>query len=155
MDEYDETIRAGWVAVLGLVTGGASQAEGGDRHFSSYWSDFLAAAGGGLPLADFEGLGGNTYQTLSSSIEPSIPAGVTFSSNRGTTQDLFVVPAGFDGNPAITTDALFANGFGTPLVVDFSPVVTAVGSDLIAYTCSGATATIAVAVREAGGAIST
>ena len=141
------------VAVLGLVAGAASRAGAAIVTFTDR-ALFLAAAGPGLTSEDFQGLGGNTYQTLNSSIEPSIPAGVTFSSIFGTADDLFVAPAGFAGNPAIVTDSLFASFFGTPLIADFSPLVTAVGSDLIAFDFAGGTATITVSVREPGGATS-
>ena len=106
---------------------------------------FLAAAGGGLAFEDFEGFGGTSYQTLDTTtnqppVSPGdIPPGVVFSSTGGNSNDLYIAPAGF--SPAIITDSLFANYFGTPLIVDFAPGVTAVGSDVISWD-SGATITI-------------
>lgn len=131
-----------------LAAGGAANAQ-----LTTYSSEasFLAAAGGGLSLADFQGLGGNTYQTLSHAITPSVPAGVTFSSTGGSSTDLFVAPANFGGNAAIVTDSLFANFFGTPLLASFAPNVTAVGSDVIPFAFDGATGTITINVHEPGG----
>lgn len=98
-------------------------------------ASFLAAAGGGLAFEDFEGFGGEVLQTLDTNtnqgpISPGdIPPGVVFSSTGGNADDLFIAPAGF--LPSVITDSLFANYFGTPLIVDFAPWVTAVGSDVI------------------------
>lgn len=108
-------------------------------------ASFLNAAGPGLALADFEGLGNNTYFSLSNANEPTVPSGVVFSSTGGQATQLFVAPAGFAGQPDIATDSLFANFFGTPLIADFSPGVTAIGSDLISYVSS---ALIVVTVRD-------
>jgi hypothetical protein len=108
-------------------------------------ASFLAAAGGGLAFEDFEGFGGVTLQTLDTTtsqgpISPGdIPPGVVFSSTNGYSDDLYIAPAGF--SPAIITDSLFANYFGTPLIVDFAPGITAVGSDVISWSY-GATITI-------------
>src|SRR5690349_12637440 len=86
--------------MFGLMLGAVRQSQAQLVTYSDRTS-FLAAAGSGLALADFEGLGGNSYQTLSSANESSIPSGVTFSSTGGGPDDLFVAPAGFDGNTAI------------------------------------------------------
>lgn len=142
------------VAALGLALGAAGRAEAGLTTYSSR-SAFLAAAGGGLALADFEGLGFQTFQTLDSSVSPAIPPGVQFSSVFGSSIDLFVAPAGFNGNPAIATDSLFADFFGTPLIANFSPAVTAVGADVIPFDFSGNTTTIAVAVNDPNSGTST
>ncbi len=111
---------------------------------------FITAAGAGLALADFEGLPGDTsYQILNSGINATIPVGVTFSSSAGGVDDLFVASAGFNGNPAIATQSLFANYFGTPLIANFSPNVTAIGANLIPFDFAGNTATISVSVHDA------
>lgn len=106
-------------------------------------SSFDAAAGGGLSLATFDSLSGNSYQTLSNSVSSTIPTGVTFSSTMGASTDLFVAPTDFGGDTQITSPSLFANFFGTPLIATFSPGVTAVGSDLLSYpTSAGVTVTV-------------
>lgn len=112
---------------------------------------FLSAAGLGLSLATFDGLGNNTYQTLSNAQSPLIPTGVTFSSTGGGAADLFVAPAGFGGQADIDSDSLFANFFGTPLIASFSPGVTAIGSEVISYVGS---ATILVTIADALGNLS-
>ena len=132
----------GWPADAALVT---FESEAG----------FLAAAGGGLATADFEALSAASFQTLSNTTSSTNPLGVTFSSNLGTAVDLFVAPANFNGNTAIATASLFANGVGTPLIADFSPNVTAVGSDLISFTGSGSTSAISIAVLLQDGTAST
>lgn len=114
---------------------------------------FLAAAGGGLALADFEAVSNQSFQTLSSGVDASIPVGATFSSNSGTFNDLYVAPALFNGNTAIATASLFANFFGTPLIADFSPMVTAIGADVIPFTFSNDTGTITISVRDQGGTV--
>lgn len=116
---------------------------------------FLAAAGGGLVTADFEALSAQTFQTLSNSVSSTIPVGVTFSSVFGTSDDLFVAPANFSGNTAIASASLFASTFGNPLIVSFSPNVTAVGSDVISYTFGVPTSAISIAVRNQNGTTST
>jgi hypothetical protein len=123
-------------------------------------SSFLAAAGGGAGLAfeDFEGFisSSSSYihlKTLDSTTNQSnsqgtispgdIPAGVVFSSTGGLDDDLAILEAGYSGSPVIVTDSLFANKFGTALIMDFAPGVTAVGSDVISiYSSSTLTATI-------------
>lgn len=124
-----------------------------DAQFVTYFdrAAFLTAAGEGLSLANFEGLENNSYQTLSSTNEPSIPSGVIFSSVAGGGSDLFVAPSNFNANPAIDTSTLFANFFGTPLIADFSPVVTAVGADVVPFDFNGNTATLTIDVRQSGG----
>lgn len=107
---------------------------------------FLAAAGGGLASIDFDGLGGNSYQTLSSVVDSSIAPGVTFSSTGGNPSDLFVAPAGF--SPGIASDTLFANFFGTPLIADFAPLVNSIGADVNSYPAGNI---ITIDVRDAGG----
>ncbi|UCG56655.1 MAG: hypothetical protein JSU70_17545 [Phycisphaerales bacterium] len=123
-------------------------------------ASFLAAAGGGAGLAfeDFEGFGGETLQTLDTTtsqgpISPGdIPPGVVFSSTNGYADDLYIAPAGF--SPAIVTDSLFANYIGTPLIVDFAPGVTAVGSDVISWV-TGATITISLVDGDGAGYVET
>jgi hypothetical protein len=139
----------GILALLGLVcTAMPSTAQ-----LTTYTdrASFLAAAGGGLSSATFNTLGGNSYQTLSSSNEASIPAGVVFSSNSGGPSDLFVAPTNFNGNTAIASPSLFANFFGTPLIADFSPLVTAVGADVIPFDFANDTGTISIAVHDNNG----
>jgi len=116
-------------------------------------ASFLSGAGGaaGLAFEDFEGLGGNQYNTLSATTL-GIPSGVIFHSTGGNPSDLFVAPAGFAGNPAILSDSLFANFFGTPLIVDFAPGVTAVGSFVLSYPSQ---ATLSVTLMDDLGALTT
>jgi PEP-CTERM motif len=141
------------VVALALLLGVTGTTKANLITFSSRTA-FQAAAGNNLALADFQGLGGNTYQTLSHAVEPSVPAGVTLSSTGGTPFDIFVAPGGFNGNTAIATDSAFGNNFGTPLILTFSPNVTAVGADVIPFDFSNNTGTIAIAVQEPGGGTS-
>jgi len=100
-------------------------------------TSFLTSAGPGLNLIDFEGLGNTLYTTYDSG------NGAVFSSTGGDPDAIFIAPAGF--SPDIVTDSLFANIVNTPLVVDFSPGVTAVGSDIISWTDGS---TISIIVRD-------
>lgn len=105
-------------------------------------ASFLAAAGSGLNLLDFEGLGGNTYQTYDSG------NGVVFSSSNTTSSALFAAPAGY--SPDIISDSLFGNYYGSTLIADFSTGVTAVGSELISWITGS---TLSVAVEDELGTI--
>jgi hypothetical protein len=119
-------------------------------------ASFLAATygGSGLAFEDFEGFADITLQTLDSTtnyppISPGdIPAGVVFSSTGGTSKDLCIAPPGFKGLPAIVSDSLFANYYYTPLIVDFDPGITAVGSDVISWDTGS---TIRITLRDVDG----
>jgi len=129
-------------ATLLAVLGGVAQAAPLIYTTYSDQASFLAAAGGAsLAFEDFEGFGDEILQTLDTTtsqgpISPGdIPPGVVFSSTGGSTDDLYIAPAGY--SPAIITDSLFANYFYTPLIADFAPGVTAVGSDVISWDAGG------------------
>ncbi|KAA5538993.1 S8 family serine peptidase [Roseiconus nitratireducens] len=119
---------------------------------------FVEFAGDDLPLIDFNGFGGVRLQTLSADtnfppISPGdIPPGIEFSSTIGGSLDLFIAPGGFAGQPDITSDALFANRFDSPLIVDFNPGVNAVGSELISFSAS---ANIEITVLKDSGEVQT
>ena len=144
-----------WPAKAGLIAIGILCVSAGSAsaQFVTYSvrAAFDTAAGGGLSIANFQGLDNQSFQTLSHANQASIPAGVTFSSSGGGASDLFAAPAGFNGNSAIATTSLFANFFGTPLFASFSPNVSAVGADVIPFDFNGATATIAITVHQPGG----
>jgi hypothetical protein len=141
------------LASLGLLLGLAAQARSGQIMFTDRTA-FLAAAGGTTTVS-FAALSGQSFQTLDSTVSSAIPKGVSFSSTGGTSMDLFVAPAGFNGNPAITKDSLFANFLGTPLIATFSPTVTAIGAEVIPFNFGGETATITITTHDASGLTST
>lgn len=106
-------------------------------------ASFLSAAGSGLNFVDFEGLGGNTYNTYDTGL------GAVFSSSNTSSAALFVAPAGF--SPDITSDSLFGNVYGSTLIAEFSPNVTAVGSELISWVSDS---TLLVTVEDLFGNVS-
>ncbi len=120
---------------------------------------FLEAAGGiELTMVDFElnseplPLEKLDTNTKSGTVKPGdIPPGVVFSSTGGNSNDLFLVPPNFAGNKSILTSSLFTAFSSQPLIVKFSPGVTAIGSDVFSFYSAS---TIVITVVDEEGQVS-